>query len=79
MEPELEAIIRETVLARRGGDALLDAVVNNTLTKSQRIMICGWLADRLVAEGIEPNYEPNALGIAIENSIDEVNRPNLTQ
>jgi hypothetical protein len=77
MKPELENIIRETVLAQQGGGALLDAIENGSLNKPQRVLICGWLADRLVAEGLEPNYEPNALGIAIEAAIDEVNRPNL--
>jgi hypothetical protein len=77
MKSELEIIIRETVLARHGSDALLHAIANENLTKSQRTIICGWLADRLVAEGLEPNYEPNPFGLAIEAAIDEINRPNL--
>jgi len=78
MKSELETIVRETILARQGGDALLVAFANESLAKFERTMICGWLADRLVAEGLEPNYEPNPFGLAIEAAIDEVNRPNLT-
>ena len=77
MKSELAIIIRETVLARQGSDVLLDAIANESLTKSQRTMICDWLADRFVAEGLEPNYEPNLFGLAIEAAIDEINRPNL--
>lgn len=79
MKLELGIIVRETVQAREGGDVLLAAVENNTLTSGERTVVCGWLADRLVAEGLEPNYEPNALGQAIEAALDEVNRPNLLQ
>lgn len=78
MKSELEIIVLETVSARQGSDALLNAIANEILTKYQRTMICGWLADRLVAEGLEPNYEPNPFGLAIEAAIDEINRPNLT-
>lgn len=78
MNSELESIILDTVRAKQGSDTLLDAVCKDSLSRPERVMICSWLADRLVAEGLEPNYEPNTFGLLIEAAIDEVNRPNLT-
>ena len=47
------------------------------MTTEQRSEICRLLATRLVAEGLEPDGEPNGLGRLSEAAIDEVNRPNL--
>lgn len=68
------------VLSRRATNPgeLLKKAEANTLTSTERVWICEMISAEFAASGLDADSEPLPRGLALEELLDAVNRPNVT-
>lgn len=71
-------LLLNVIRARRSGrEELLQAVMKDAISASQRAELCEMLGEELAERGLDASSEPNAYGLRVESLLDSVNRPNL--
>jgi len=71
-------LLLDVIRARRSGrEDLLQAVMKDAISASQRTELCEMLSEEFAERGLDANSEPNAYGLRVESLLDSVNRPNL--
>ena len=71
----IRELLAEVVSVHLPGEvALVQAFVDETLTKDTRERLCSAIALELIESGLGEDDEPNARGLELEMLLDEVNR-----